>query len=478
MEEVAADLRRARQVREAATRTPWAAAIAVAGALAVLAWLAPLERTGPSGGEVAVIAVLPFANLSGDASKDYLGIGIADTLTAGLAGLPGIAVVSRAESNVSAGSRRDLTRIARDLGASLLVDGGVRQTEDRRKRTVRLLRADGTVVWGGSYEGVPGELFTIETQLARGLSDALEVRLTPTANQRLGRQPTTNIEAFAEYARGRELLERFDVTGNLDRAIERFSAATRKDPRFALAHAALGEAYWARYGQTKDTQWTVKAREATLEALRLDPDQAAVRHSLAVIYRGTGEPGKAIDELRRALVLQPNSDEAHRMLGEILAERSQIDAALGEFRQAIALRPNFWGNYDAQGLAMYRAGRFAAAIEAFAQVTELQSEQDLGIQRRATAFHAPGYTSKAMANYQRALALAPTANAYANVGFVYYEQRRFAESADAYRQALRLDPNSDINYRNLGDVLQRLGRPNDARAAYMAAVEIVERLLD
>ena len=466
--------RRIRSVlgRRAAVGAMVALGLVIAGALW---WLAPSRTIGD--GQIPTVAVLPLTNLSGNPANDYLGIGVADTLTSDLAMLPTITVVSRVSSGGAAGEPRDLVRMARDLGVSFIVDGGVQETDRRLKVTARLVRRDGSVAWARSYEGAIADLFAIQRQLAQGLTEALELRLTEADRHKLERQPTADVEAFANYAQGRALLERLDVAGNLDRAIALFAAATERDRNFALAHAALGEAYWARYQVTRDPDWTVKARGATLEALRLDPDQAAVRHSLAVIYRGTGDAERAIEELRRELELRSNSDSAHLMLGEILSDKGDIDAAEREFRQAIALRPSFWGNYDALGLALYRAGRYPAAAAAFERVIELQPDNANGFQRLGTVLNASGDTTKAIINYQRALALAPTPKAYANLGFIYYGQKRFTDAAEAYRQALALDPASHITFRNLGDVYQRLGRRAEAVAAYGKAVDISERML-
>ena len=465
--------RRARYAFRRRAAVASAAAI-VATAIAGWQWWPRSERAT---GQIPTVAVLPLANLSGNPLNDYLGIGVAETLISDLAALPTVTVVSRTLSNSAGAKERDLARIARDLGVSFVVDGGVQEADRRLKLTVRLVRPDASVAWAGSYEGSSADLFAIQKQLAQGVTGALELRLTQADRQKLERQPAANVEAFADYAQGRALLERLDVPGNLDRAVALFSAAAAKDRNFALAHAGLGEAYWARYQQTKDANWTIQARAATLDALRLDPNQAAVRHSLAVIYRGTGDTDRAVEELRHELDLRPNSDAAHQMLGEILTDTGQIDAAEREFQQAIALRPNFWGNYDALGLALYRIGRFREAAAAFERVTELQPDNANGFQRLGTAYNAAGDTPRAIVNYERALTLAPTPKAYANLGFVYYSQHRFADAANAYNRALALDPTSHITYRNLGDVYQRQGRRDDARTAYGKAIEFAERML-
>jgi serine/threonine protein kinase/tetratricopeptide (TPR) repeat protein len=461
--------------RKTTTRLIVLVGFAVLTLSVAVSWLFENRLKPGSRGEIPMIAVLPLANLSGDPSNDYIGVGVAETLTTDLAAVSGITVVSRSMPEVPKGSK-DLVRLAHDLGVGFLLDGGVQENDRRLKVTVRLIRADGSVAWGNSFEGTSAELFMIESSLANSLIGALQLQLTQTERIKLGKQPTSDVAAFADYAKGRTLLERVDVPGNLDQAIQLFSAALERDRNFSLAYAGLGEAYWARYQQTKDPDWTIKARQSTLEALRLDPNQPAVRRSLAIIYRGNGDTDTAIEELHRAIELR-DSDDLHQMLGQILADKERINDAIVEFDKAIALRPNFWGNYDTKGLALYRAGRFAEAAIAFERVTKLQPDIAGGFQRLGTAYHAAGDTAKALVNYNRALKLAPTPKAYANLGFFYYSQHQFAEAADAYLKALALDPTSHASHRNLGDVYQRLGRTQDARKEYTTAVEITDRML-
>src|SRR5262249_42190049 len=154
---------------------PFAIALsAVLVALAIVAWFFKDYIEHTVRGEVPTLAVLPLANLSGNPSNDYLGVGVAETLISDLAGVSGITVVSRTAPCNSAG--RDLARIAHDLGVSFVVEGAVQQNDGLLKVTARLVRADGSVVWGGSYEGAGADLFSIETQLAERLVEAFQLR--------------------------------------------------------------------------------------------------------------------------------------------------------------------------------------------------------------------------------------------------------------------------------------------------------------
>lgn len=428
----------------------------------------------PSPDARPALAVLPLSNVGADPSDEYLGVGIADTLIARLAALPSVTVVSRASFEYRG---RQTRKIARDLGVDYVVTGGVQRSDRRLRVTLSLVRPDDSVAWGGDFEATLDELFPLQSRIAEGLSTALQLTLTAADRQRLARSPTASVEAFADYSRGRALLERPDVKGNLERATQFFEAAIRNDPRFALAHAGLGEACWARYQETKDAAWTKRALDSTTEALRLDPEQPAVRVALALIYQGTGRPEGAIEELRKALAIQPNGDDAHRLLGHVLSELGKTEDALLEFRQAIALRPDYWRNHSFLGYAFFKTGRYAEAVAAYRRVTELQPDNAWGFQMLGTAYQAAGDGHRALENYKRAIALGRDASAYSNLGTLYYAQGDFAEAARAFEEAVRLDPASPAKHRNLGDAYDRLGDTTRARAAYLRAVGLGQSLL-
>src|SRR5262249_55210631 len=138
---------------------------------------------------------------------------------------------------------------------------------------------------------------------------------------------------------------------------------------------------------------------------------------------------------------------------------------------------NFAGTYDAKGLALYRAGRFAEAAASFERVTQLQPDNASGFQRLGTTYYAAGDNEKALANYRRSLELAPTWKTYTNVGVLFHNQGKFEDAAKAYIEALKLDPTSQISHANLGDVYERLGRLDDARTEYTNAVQMTNRIL-
>jgi tetratricopeptide (TPR) repeat protein len=342
-----------------------------------------------------------------------------------------------------------------------------------------LVGSDGKPAPAGRYTGDADRIFDLHRRVAEGLAAALSqksgfaggVQLEPAP-------PTQNQEAFADYSQARVFLDRPDVPGSLDHAIDLLQRAIGRDPHFALAYAALGEACWAQFRETKNAEWTVKAQGANLEALRIDPAQPEVRLALAVMYEGTGRPKEAKDEAQKVLLLQPRSDSAHLVLSRIHADKAEWDAAIAEANAAIALRPAFWRNHVQLGETLMRAGRLDEAIAAYARLVELQPDSPRGYQRLGTALQSAGRHDEAFANYEKATKAGASWAAYSNMGTRYYWDGDYSRAAEAYRRAIVMAPNEADLYANLGDALQRLGQRDRAAENYRRAVQEVRKLLE
>ncbi|HSR54252.1 MAG TPA: tetratricopeptide repeat protein [Acidobacteriota bacterium] len=421
---------------------------------------------------VPVVGVLPLENLSGDPSVSSVGLGIAHTLTTSLSNLGSVTMISPSTTLRMAATGDETADIAAELGADYLVSGSVQQSSGRLLVTLHLVK-DNSVIWGGETQGNLEDLFELQHRLAGQVADALHLALSEDERRRLQRRPTLDNKAYAEYLQARAFLERPDVEGNQQRAVQLFRSAIDRDESFALAHAGLGDAYWALYESTKNPSWTDKARQAIQRAIELNPDLPEVRVSLAVIYEGTGQNEKAIEELRGALALQPNNDDAHRLLGNVLRAEGRVEEAIESYQQAIACRPDYWRNHRALGLAYFDAGRYQDAISAFTRVTELQPDSAWGYQSVGVAHHAAGNLDDAISWYTRALAEGPSAAAYSNLGTIHYRRGEFEKAVRNYEEALQLHPRRVATLRNLGDAYTRLGQADQAEDCYQRAVDLI-----
>jgi tetratricopeptide (TPR) repeat protein/TolB-like protein len=433
--------------------------------------------TGPGAGAAGppALVVKPFANLSGDPTNDFLGVGIADNLTAKLGALRRVTVMSRATTAAYLADHPDSATLARDLGASYVVDGGVGRSGDQLSVTVTLLQPDGSVAWSDEFAGTVPGLFALQQALAQGLALGLNLVLSEDDRNELAAQPTDNVEAFADYSQARTFLDRRDVEANVDRAVTLFGQAIAKDPQFALAHAGLGAAFWQKFVDTTDAAWTARAIDASLEALRLDPSQADVHVSLATIYKGLGRRPQAVGALEEALKLAPNNDDAHRLLGDIYAEDGRTDDAVASHKRAIAIRPNYWQNHNRLAVALMVAGRYAESAASFVRVTELQPDSAIGFGNLGAAQLMSGDLARAEESLRRAIDIEPRASSLSNLGTIHYANGRYADARRAYEQAIALRPDNDNMdlHRNLGDALEPLGEATAAQAEYQLALDAV-----
>jgi serine/threonine-protein kinase len=445
-----------------------------AGLIGALVGSLGSPRTVAEAAKTPVVGILPLANASDDPGKEYLAVGVADSLVTRLASLPSITVLSR---SAVADARRRTTAIptlAAELGASYFVDGSVQQIADGLRITLTLVRPDASVAWADTVEGKFSNIFALQTRLAASLSQALSVQLSAAERASLAYQPTMNVDALAAYWRGRTFLDRRDVSGNIDAALTAFDDAVRLDPRFADAHAGRGEALWARYAMTGDQTIAQQAINANTDALRHGPDRASVRYLLALTLIGTGRLSEGIDELQHALMLRSNYDEARRELAEALARQGRFDEAIDEVQKAVVVRSQYWGHYNTLGRIFLQAGRYPDAAAAFEQVVALQPDSFVGYAQLGNTFYFLGRNDEALANYEKAISLGADPRIWLNVGTLYHLKGEYQKAVAAYREALKNTPNVHVAHRNLGDALLRLGRRAEARASYERAIELAQ----
>ncbi len=450
------------------TSTLVVAALTLAVVAAIVIWLQWNAR--PLGPEAPVVAVLPLTNSSGDASNDYLGAGLAESLITSLASVPRVTVLSRSAVEESRQQNPDRASFVRSLDANYIVTGSVQSVGDRLRVTLNLERPDGSVAWGETVEGPVKGLFELQTRLATALGNALAdqspsgQRVTPSA------PPTTSDPAQLAYWRGRAQLDRRELTGSIQAALKEFSDAVAIDPKFAVAHAGLADAQWSMYSTTNDKLWAERAMASTARAIQLEPDRPSVRYTAALtLYRG-GRYAEAKEEVERALALQPTYEDAIRLHGTVLMRQGAVDEGMAEFKRVMSLRPNAVSLYSDMGNALYVAGRFTEALTSLEKAIVLSPGSSINLTRAGATAHQIGDTQRALDFYERANAIQPRAETFSNMGTIYYGLGEYERAARSYEGALLIRPLSAITHRNLGDAYIRLGRKEDARKAYHQAV--------
>jgi serine/threonine protein kinase/tetratricopeptide (TPR) repeat protein len=448
------------------------------GCIALVVGLArlpsPIRTTKP-----AVVGVLMFNN-SGNADNEYLASGMTDVLLSDLAGAPGLTVVPRtAMTTLRAESQ--VHEAVTSLGLTHVITGGIQQSGAFLRITVNLVsdRAK-TLKWSATFDGAVSDALHFEQRVSNAVLRTM-VRegliSSNTVTQARETPPTTNADAFDDYAHGRALIERSDVPGNVDRAAAFFERAVARDPSFARAHAAIGEVMYRRYRTSRDPMFIDRARAAMLSALRLDSDDVAVAYTMAVIDFETGKADDAISTLNAIIAKHEANDDAHRLLGRIYSSRGNFDFAINELREARAIRPEYPATIRDLGLAYYDKGLFEEAIAEFTKLTSLQPDNAAAFQTLGTAYHAANQLDRALASYRQANTLGPRATTYSNIGTIHYGRGEFLNAIGAYRQAIALQPNEAATHRNLADTLLLNGDTREARLEYERAIELAAAYL-
>jgi tetratricopeptide (TPR) repeat protein len=280
-----------------------------------------------------------------------------------------------------------------------------------------------------------------------------------------GQRPA-NPAAYESYLQGVESLRRYDKPENLDAAIHSFQEATQVDPRFALGFAALAEAYWDKYQLDGNPQWVELASAACKRAAELNDQLPAVYIILGRIHDGTGQRDLALQEFQRALELDHRNAAALLGLADNYAHAGRSQDAEATYKRAAAMRPEYWDGHYQLGAFYYEQGRFADAANQFSRVIELLPDHARAHASLGSAKLSLGQEGEAETELRKSLTLAPSYAAYANLGVLFYNQRRFAESATMTEKALRITDKDYRLWNNLAIAREWLGQADLAKQAF------------
>jgi TolB-like protein/DNA-binding winged helix-turn-helix (wHTH) protein len=317
--------------------------------------------------KIQSIAVLPFANLSGDPAQDYFADGITDALTTSLAQLQGIRVISRTSAVHYKSSNEKLPEIARELGVEAAVLGSTSRSEGEVHINAQLIYAPSDQhIWARAYQGPPSDLSRIESEITNDIALKIGMgRAAGTANLLPG-PVAVNSEAYDLYLRSAPYygLERREAN---DHAVELLEKAVGLDPQFAAAYAALGTAYRVRAFsvEVNDPKWGEKANAAITKALSLDPNLAEGYVSRGYLLWSRANDWaveRAVTDYKHALELNPNLAEAHHQLANVYNHIGLLDKADAEIKTAVKIDPLNTGIRYRIGINLLFRGRYEESI--------------------------------------------------------------------------------------------------------------------
>ncbi len=296
----------------------------------------------PAAGEsVDSIAILPLVNQSDDAAAEYLSDGITESIINTLSRLPGLRVMARSTVFRYKGRTVDPIEVARELEVRAVMVGRLLQRGETIVIKAELVDGlDGTLLWAEQYRRQAGDIFELETEIARQISDHLRLKLTSEQQRNLAKRHTDDPEAYDLYLKGRFFWNQ-RKPGTIRKAIEHFVRAIRKDETYALAHCGLADCYaMLSWGSMPPREYVPKARLSISRALALDDQLSEAHASLGFLTLWFDwDFVKAENELLRAIELNPNSPTAHQWHGFALAVAGRMDEAMAALEHALRLDP-------------------------------------------------------------------------------------------------------------------------------------------
>jgi TolB-like protein len=453
--EVRADLKRLRRETEsgrsaatlpavtekASPRKHWVAAVA---ALVVLIAMAAAGiwywRAKSSAVQIESIAVIPFANVGGNADADFLSDGLTESLIAGLAHVPQLKVKSRNSVFRYKGKEVDVQKVGKELTVDALLTGRVVQRGDSIQVSADLTNVqDNTEIWGEQYERKANDIISLQQQIAGDIADKLRSKLSGAEKQQVTKQGTQNQEAYQLYVKGRYYWNK-RTFAEIKTAISCFNHALDKDPAYALAYAGLADAYGVLPSYGGDPkEVTPKSDAAARKALELDPTLASPHAVLAADKAAVDWDFAGSEaEFRRAIELDPSNATTHQWYSEML-----------------------------DGLP----GRTKEAIDEANRAHELDPLSPIIAGSRGMAYAADRQYGRAIEILKRVLADNPTfGRAHSGLASVCWAEHKYPEAIQEFKSGSQLE--GDKNYMEWAEALDKGFRSGGWPGALHQGIEV------
>jgi adenylate cyclase len=397
----------------------------------VMPWEDVAPGSGP--GNARRIAVMPFANMSADPSDEYFADGMTEELISTMSKVEQFEVISRTSVMQFKKNPKPIREISRELDAGTVIEGSVRKSGSKVRVTVQMIdAARDRHTWTESYDRELEDIFSIQSEISNAVADELKVRIVPSQRARLEKEPTTNAEAFNLYLKGRFFFEKRTKEG-LEKAIQYFDEATKRDPDYARAYAGLADCYMIQenWGYISPAEAHLKRRDYARKALELDRLLPEAHVALATsLSSGEWDWAGAEREFKRAIELNPNYATAHHWYGNgLLGPSGRHAEAIAELKEAMRLDPLSQIISSNLGDQLLSAGRYGEAEEQYRKVLET----------------APDF-----------------AYARARLGLALLKEARYAEAISEITEAMRLSDRSGNMTPDLIYAFRIAGRRDDA----------------
>ncbi len=454
------------------------AAVLVLLALLAVPGVRDRLRSPFAGPAIMHVAVLPFTNLGNNPANEALADGLMDSLAGELSNLKvgGKSLWVVPTSEVRRLNVTDPGAALKQLGATMVVKGSVaRDGQDVRLNISLIDTKDLRQVGSKSLEDRAGDFATLQNEAVSQLARLMNISVTADMLRNTGGSVIP--AAYEQYLSANGYMQRYDKPGNLDSAIGALKKAVEEDPRFALGYAQLGEAYRLKYVLDQNPTLLTEAQAYCQKAVELDNRIPAVYVTLGRIHQKLGQYDLAVQEFNRALELDPRDSKALAGLGRSYEMAGRLSDAEAAFQKAADARPDNWDGYEELALFYNRQNKYPQAIAAYKRALEITPDNAQLYLNLGGAYLESGDSKllpAAEETLKKALAMNPTYPAYANLGALYGQEKRYPEAAAMTEKALALDSNDYLVWDNLATYYKWLNRRDKLKEVRARMLPMVE----
>ncbi len=351
--------------------------------------VASLEKMAFPLPEKPSLAVLPFDNLSGDASQDYFSDGITENIITALSNVSNLFVIARNSTFTYKGKPVKVQQVARDLGVRYVLEGSVRKAGEKVRINAQLIDATtGGHLWADRYDGKLVDIFALQDKVTAKIVTALAVKLTAGEQKLIAQRGTKNVEAYDAYLQGWEVLH-LGTRKVLPEAVRLFKIAVELDPNFSMAHAALARAYTSAIdrGIDRELGWTDarSLRDKHLQMAMKNPGPYTYRAvAQARVYQRKHEEALAAAE--RAVALSPNDADSHYSMARVLIYIGRPAEGLEFLHKAMRHNPHYPAYYLWWvGLAQFSLEQYEEAVNSYERLLKRNPKSSIWILAAAHA---------------------------------------------------------------------------------------------
>jgi len=407
------------------------------------------------------IAVMPFMNISPDSKDEYLADGLTEELISRLSTVNGLRVIARTSVMRFKNANKSVSEIGGELRSGTLLEGSVRKAGNQLRVTAQLIDVQSEEhLWVETYDRQLEDVFAIQTELAKKVTEGLTAQLLVGAEKRL----TSNVEAYALYLKGRYCWNDRSLD-SLKKAIRYFEEAVERDNHFAHAYSGLADCYivLVDHGYMPPREGYDKARKALAIALDLDNSLVEAHASLGNLLSKEWKWRAADEEFSRAIELNPNYAKAHHWYSIHLLSRGFVDEATKEMKVAEDLDPvSPMIHAYAGGLYVY-ARRYDDAIDELDQALELEPNFVPAHANRSDALLAKSMFDEALAELQWVLKHVPQTTYWkVELGFVYAMSGRKEQALEILKECEEAPDREQLESKRLAIIYSKLGDLNRA----------------